>query len=131
MCTCKSLALLQPEDLASTRQKLACANLSILRFLSPSSPARTAPAPEALSGRRCACSVTKSCPALCDPMDCSPPGSSIYGIFWVSILEWVAMPSSRGSSQSRDRTCASCINGRILHHGDSWEAPGRIGSQEE
>ena len=35
---------------------------------------------------------------LCDPMDCSPPGSSVHGILQARILEWVAMPSSRGSS---------------------------------
>ena len=39
----------------------------------------------------------QSCPTLYGPMDCSPPGSSIHGIFQVRILEWVAMPSSRGS----------------------------------
>ena len=38
------------------------------------------------------------CPTLCDPMDCSPPGSSVHGILQARILEWVAMPSSRGSS---------------------------------
>ena len=41
-----------------------------------------------------------SCPALCDPMDSSPPGSSVHGISQARILEWVAMPSSRGSSPS-------------------------------
>ena len=46
---------------------------------------------------------------LCDPMNCSPPGSSVHGIFQARILEWVAMPSSRGSSQPRDRTHVSCI----------------------
>ena len=45
-----------------------------------------------------ACSITKSCPALCDPMDCSPPGSSVHEILQARILEWVVMPSSRGSS---------------------------------
>ena len=45
------------------------------------------------------CSVTQSCPTLCEPMDCSPPGSSVHGIFWARILEWVAIPFSRGSSQ--------------------------------
>ena len=39
---------------------------------------------------------------LCNPMDCSPPGSSVHGILQARILEWVAMPSSRGSSQSRE-----------------------------
>ena len=40
----------------------------------------------------------QSCPTLCDPMDCSPPGSSVQGILQARILEWVAMPCSRGSS---------------------------------
>ena len=40
--------------------------------------------------------VTQPCPALCKPMDCSLPGSSVYGIFPARLLEWVAMPSSRG-----------------------------------
>ena len=43
-------------------------------------------------------SVAQSCPTLCDPMDCSPPGSSVRGILQAGILEWVAMPFSRGSS---------------------------------
>ena len=49
------------------------------------------------------------CPTLCNPMDCSPPGSSVHGILQARILEWVAMPSSRGSSQPRDQTCVSYI----------------------
>ena len=52
----------------------------------------------------------QSCPALCDPMDCSPPGSSVPGILQARILEWVAMPSSRGSSQPRDQTHVSFIS---------------------
>ena len=44
------------------------------------------------------CLVAQSCPTLCDPMDCSPPGSSVRGILQARILEWVATPSSRGSS---------------------------------
>ena len=39
--------------------------------------------------------VAQPCPTLCDPMDCSPPGSSVHGILQARILEWVAMPSSR------------------------------------
>ena len=46
---------------------------------------------------------------LCDPMDCSPPGSSVHGILQARILEWVAMPSSRGSCQPRGRTQVSNI----------------------
>ena len=42
------------------------------------------------------------CPPLCNPMDCSPPGSSVHGILQARILDWVAMPFSRGSSQPRD-----------------------------
>ena len=51
----------------------------------------------------CSCSGAKSCLTLCDPMDCSLPGSSVHGIFPARILEGVVMPSSR------DRTCVSCI----------------------
>ena len=50
------------------------------------------------------------CLTLCDPMDYSPPGSSVHGIFQARILEWPAMPSSRGSSLPRDRTRVSCIS---------------------
>ena len=46
--------------------------------------------------------VAQSCPTLCDPMDCSLPGSSIYGIFQAIVLEWGAISFSRGSSQPRD-----------------------------
>ena len=49
----------------------------------------------------------QSCPTLCNPMDCSLPGSSVHGILQARILEWVAVPSSRGSSGPRDRTCIS------------------------
>ena len=54
---------------------------------------------------------SQSCPALCDPMDYSPSGSSVHGILQARIVEWVAMPSSRGSSQLRDQTQVSCIAG--------------------
>ena len=59
------------------------------------------------------------CPTLCDSMDCSPPGSSVHGILQARRLEWVAMPSSRGSSQPRDQTqvsYVSCIGRGILYH---------------
>ena len=51
---------------------------------------------------------------LCDPMDCSPPGSSVCGILWARILEWVAMPFSRGSFWPRDRTWVSYTAGRFF-----------------
>ena len=56
--------------------------------------------------------VAQSCPTLCDPMDCSPPGSLVHGIFQAWILEWVAVSFSRGSSWPRDRTQVSRIVGR-------------------
>ena len=52
----------------------------------------------------------QSHPTLCDPMDCSLSGPSVPGILQARILEWVAMPSSRGSSWPRDWTCVSCIS---------------------
>ena len=59
-----------------------------------------------------ACPVAQSCLTLYDPMDCSPPGSSIHGIFPVRLLEWVAISSPRESSQPSIQTrvfCLSCI----------------------
>ena len=46
--------------------------------------------------------VPQSCLVLCDPMDCSPPGSSVHGILQARTLQWVAMPSSQGSSRPMD-----------------------------
>ena len=63
----------------------------------------------------------QSCPAFCDPMDCSPPGSSIHGIPQVKILEWVAMPSSRRSSWLRDQNCISHNSMQILNHWTTGE----------
>ena len=54
----------------------------------------------------------QSCLTLCDPMDCSPPGSSLHGILQARVLEWIAVSFSRGSSQPRDRTRVSLITGR-------------------
>ena len=58
--------------------------------------------------------VTWSCQILCDPMDCSPPGSSVHGIFQVRILLRVAISFSRGPSRPRDRTQVSCVAGNSL-----------------
>ena len=49
-------------------------------------------------------------------MDCSLPGSSVHGILQARILEWVAIPFSKGSSQPRDGTCISCIGRQVLYH---------------
>ena len=56
--------------------------------------------------------VIQSCLTLCDPMNCSPPGSSVNGIFQAKILEWVAISFSRGSSRPSNQTQVSCIAGR-------------------
>ena len=54
------------------------------------------------------------CLTPCDPMDCSPPGSSVHGLLQARILEWVAVPFSRGSSQPQDRTQVSCTAGEFF-----------------
>ena len=64
----------------------------------------------------CCCLVAKLGLTLCDPMDYSPPGSSIHTIFQLRILEWVAISFSRGASQSRDATRVSCIDRQVLYH---------------
>ena len=61
-------------------------------------------------------SVSQSCLTLCDPMDCSPPGSSVRGILQERILEWVTMPSSRGSSWPRDSNLCPLHCRQILYH---------------
>ena len=59
----------------------------------------------------CACAQSlQSCLTLCNPMDCSQPGSSVHGILQARILERVAIPFSRGSSWPRGWTCVSCIS---------------------
>ena len=74
--------------------------------------------------------LAQSCPSLCDPLDCSPPGSSVDEILQARILEWVAMPPSKGSSQPRDGTyisCVSCTAGGFI----TTEPSLLIGTQEE
>ena len=69
---------------------------------------------------KCVCGKSlQSCPPLCDLMDCSPPGFCVPGTLQAQILERVAMPFSRGSSQPRDRTHVSyisCIGKQVLYH---------------
>ena len=74
-------------------------------------------------------SVAQSCPTLCDPIGCSPPGFSVHGILQARILEWVVIPFSRGSSPPRDQTWICWVSsidrwmflplsppGKPLHH---------------
>ena len=65
--------------------------------------------------------VAQSCPTLCDPTDCSPPGSSVHGIFQAWTLEWVAISFSRGSSWPRDWTRSPTLRADAL----SSELPGK------
>ena len=68
----------------------------------------------------------QSYPTLCNPTGCSLPGSSVHGSLQARILEWVAISSSKGSSQPRDGirvSCVSCIGRRVLYDQDTWEAP--------
>ena len=60
--------------------------------------------------RMSACSVTQLYPPLCNPVDCSPPGSSVHGILQARILEWVAISSSRRASRPKDWTHVSCVS---------------------
>ena len=67
----------------------------------------------------CECSVTSVQSALCDPMDCNPPGSPVHEILQARILERVAISFSRGSSRLRDPTHVSsflCVGRQILYH---------------
>ena len=68
----------------------------------------------ALAHQRVAVLVTQSCPILCNPMDCSLPGSSVHEILQARILEWEAIPFSRESAQPKDRTWVSCFAGRFF-----------------
>ena len=58
--------------------------------------------------------VAQLCPALYDPMDCSPLSSSVHGVLQARILEWMATSFSRRSSQHRDCSWISCIAGRFV-----------------
>ena len=74
--------------------------------------------------------VAQSCPTLCDPMDYSPLGSSVRGVLQARVLEWVAIPFSRGSSQLRDQTQFSYTGRQILYRVSQclikpWNSPGK------
>ena len=84
----------------------------------------------------CCCLVTKMCSTLCNPVDCSLPGSSVYGISQASILEWVAISFFRGSSQPRDLSTpqlqsesesCSVMSSSLWPHGlhSPWNSPGQ------
>ena len=70
----------------------------------------------------CCYLVAQLCPTLCDPVDCSPPGSPVHGILQARTLEWVVMPSSRRFSQPRDQTPVSWIAGKFFTDWDTRKA---------
>ena len=72
------------------------------------------------------CMLSQSRQTLCDPLDCSPPGSSIHGIFQARIMEWGAISSPRRSSWPKDQTCFSCwpcIAGGFFTPLSHWGTP--------
>ena len=71
----------------------------------------------------CCSLVAQACPTLCDPQDCSLPGSSVHGILQARMPEWVAVPFSRGSSQPRDQTWFSHSTGGFFMVWATREAP--------
>ena len=78
----------------------------------------------------CMCAKSlQSCPTLCDPMECSPPGSSVHEILQARIMDWIAMPSSRGSSPPRDQTQVSmspALAARFFTTSMTWETPQKL-----
>ena len=74
------------------------------------------------------CEVAQSCLTLCDPMDCSLPGSSVRGIFQAIVLEWIAISPLRGYSQPRDQTI-SCISSGFFT-AEPWASLGIVSSAE-
>ena len=70
--------------------------------------------------------VAQSCLTLCDPMDCSPPDSSVHAISQARILEWVAISSPRTSSRPRDWIGISCIDRQILHQLSLQGSPNEV-----
>ena len=73
------------------------------------------PSETTLSAPACMCVLSCSIRSdFCDPMNCSPPGSSVHGILQARLLQWVAIPFSRGSSQPRDWNQVSLIAGGLL-----------------
>ena len=78
----------------------------------------------------CTCSIAQLCLTLCDPVDCSLPGSSVPEVFHARILQWVAISFSSGSSPLRDWSHISCIGRRILYHCTTWEALMRLSENQ-
>ena len=65
--------------------------------------------------------VAQLCPTLCNPMDCSPPGSSLRGISQGRILKWIAISFSMGPSRIRGQTFVSCLTGGFFTTEPPWK----------
>ena len=81
----------------------------------------------------CCAQSLQLCPTFWDPIDCSPPGSSVHGILWARILEWVAMASARSSSWPTDWARASCLLHcrQIIYHWATRNATSLLPSLSE
>ena len=67
------------------------------------------------------CLVTQSCLTLCNPTDCSLPGSSVHGVLQARILEWVAMPCSKPGIEPRSPTWQADLFYHLSHQGSPPE----------
>ena len=115
-------------------QKLTCLWFMLLLWYRNSSHVCLLPRLKKFKWDKLLCCVVilnaESCPTLCDPVDCSPPSSSVHGISQARILKWVAVSFSGGSSQPRDWSWVSCVgrwiyqgspNSTLAHHLAHWE----------
>ena len=103
-----------PANPETTRPQLLCLNASQQAPQGPVPASGLHAVPTSSCSRTDKGSAAQSCLTLCDPMDHSPPGSSVHGILQARILEWVAASFSRASSRPRDRTWVSCTTGRLF-----------------
>ena len=86
-------------------------------------PVKIKPGKSTFLSSSCVCSVSQSCPTLFDPMDYSPPGYSVHGIFQARILEWVAISFSFFLIRNQICiSCISCLDRRVLYHCATWGA---------
>ena len=106
------------------KQKKKFLRLKILTWLWWSGTEPNTPPRFACIYSSCRCRHAQSYLTLYDLLNCSPPGSSVHGVFQARILEWVAIPLSRVSSWPRDQTRISCICRWILYCWATWETSG-------
>ena len=113
-----------PGDLPNSKEPAFLMSPALAGGFFTSNVAPPGEPPVCISNSRVAVLVAQLCLALCDPMNYGPPDSSVHEILQARTLEWIAMPSSRGSSWPRDQisfSCVSCIAGRVV----TAEPPGK------